>query len=73
MGPSAFDRKLPFDEMEALKINLDFLRRDVSVLKVTKVEVFRKEEMKVGVEGVVEEDVKKAEVAVPGVAGYRIF
>ncbi|KAJ3049540.1 cytosolic leucyl tRNA synthetase [Rhizophlyctis rosea] len=69
-GSSAFDRKLPFDEVAILNLNLEFVRREVAALKVTKVDIVRKEEIKEGGDA---EDVKKAEGSVPGVPTYRIL
>ena len=69
-GPSAFDRKLPFDEVAILNLNLDFVRREVAALKVTKVDIVRKEGVKEGGDA---EDLKKAEGSVPGVPSYRIL
>ena len=38
-GPEAFDRTLVFNERETLNLNLDLLRRELSKLKIAKVEV----------------------------------
>ncbi|KAJ3282794.1 cytosolic leucyl tRNA synthetase [Borealophlyctis nickersoniae] len=73
LGPKAFDRQLPFDELETLEANLDFIRRDLSGLKISRVEVLVKESLKVGEGGVDGDDVKKAESAVPGHPQYRII
>ncbi|KAJ3041618.1 cytosolic leucyl tRNA synthetase [Rhizophlyctis rosea] len=72
-GPSAFDRKLPFDEAAILELNMEFVRREVAALKIVRVEVLKKEGLKEGSGGVDGDDLKKAEGAVPGQPTYRIL
>lgn len=69
LGTAAFERKLVFSEMEALETNLEYIRRDLLLLKINKVEVIQKS-MILSEE---ELDVKKADLAVPGQPTYRIF
>ncbi|KAI8819678.1 uncharacterized protein EV422DRAFT_533886 [Fimicolochytrium jonesii] len=69
---AAFNRKLDFDEWEVLQRNLDYIRREVAVLKVKEVKVFKAEDVKAGQDGFEAEDVKKAELSVPGQLTYRI-
>ncbi|KAL2913766.1 cytosolic leucyl tRNA synthetase [Polyrhizophydium stewartii] len=72
-GKAALDRKLRFGELETLRVNLDFLRRDLLVLKVGKIELLHKEKLAVGTNGVDDEDIRKAEAALPGAPTYRIL
>ncbi|RKO84472.1 hypothetical protein BDK51DRAFT_27993, partial [Blyttiomyces helicus] len=69
IGGAAFDRKLPFNEAETLASNLDFVRRELAMFRIAKVEVVNKEN--VAAEDV--EDFKKADAAVPGQPAYRIL
>ncbi|KAJ1547846.1 cytosolic leucyl tRNA synthetase, partial [Cladochytrium tenue] len=78
-GPSAFDRTVSFDEKEALYANETFIGRELASfkldkgeLKVTKVEFVAKVGLTVGGE-FTEEDIAKAEPAVPGAPTYRML
>ncbi|KAJ3020117.1 cytosolic leucyl tRNA synthetase [Thoreauomyces humboldtii] len=68
-GPSAFDRSLGFDEMETLENNVDFVRRELAILKVGEVKLIKAET--VG-EDADELDKRKADMAVPGHPTYRL-
>jgi leucyl-tRNA synthetase len=57
---------LEFSELDALEYNMDFLRRDLAVLKVSDILVVKSST----VEG--DEEKKKAETAVPGSPAYRL-
>ncbi|KAH6574050.1 hypothetical protein BASA60_005708 [Batrachochytrium salamandrivorans] len=72
-GRSALDRTLPFLEMDTLSANLDFLRRDLIVLKVGSIRLMQKESLVIGVDGVDEEDIRKADAALPGAPTYRVL
>jgi leucyl-tRNA synthetase len=65
-GPSAFDRELEYSEMQALEYNLDFLRRDLAVMKISEIQIVKVDEVSD------EEEKKKAEIAVPGHPTYRL-
>ncbi|KAI8829073.1 hypothetical protein BJ741DRAFT_397903 [Chytriomyces cf. hyalinus JEL632] len=67
VGASGFDRRLEFQELETLKANADYIRRELVTMKITKVEFVAKEDV------ATEEDVAKADTAVPGVPTYRLF
>ncbi len=66
LGQEALNRNLLFDESTTLSLNIDYLRRELSNLKVSKVEIAIKEILEDP------EDSKRAENAVPGVPVYRI-
>jgi leucyl-tRNA synthetase len=66
-GPSSMDRKLAFSELDALNINIDYLRRDLAMLKINKVEIVEKQA------AAEDPDLKKAELALPGQPTYRIL
>lgn len=72
-GPVAFDRKLGFDEMDTLQTNMDFIRRELSSLKVTEVQLVEKDAIVPGERGFDAQDVTKAESAVPGHPTYRLL
>ncbi|KAJ3061502.1 cytosolic leucyl tRNA synthetase, partial [Podochytrium sp. JEL0797] len=72
VGESGFNRVLEFNELDTLKANADFIRRELVLMKVVKVEFVAKEEVVAGGE-FGEEDVKAAEGAVPGAPTYRLF
>ncbi|KAI9190829.1 uncharacterized protein BJ171DRAFT_539063 [Polychytrium aggregatum] len=73
-GAIAFDRALPFHEYETLSSNVDFIARELAVLKIAVVDIVKKETVTLG--PFTEEDVKKADGAAPAVPGqptYRIW
>ncbi|KAJ3168358.1 cytosolic leucyl tRNA synthetase [Geranomyces variabilis] len=70
-GPAAFERKLAFDEVATLESNLDFVRRELSVLKIKDVELVKAEEVKEDGKFAAE-DVRKADMATPSQPTYRI-
>ncbi|KAL5033085.1 hypothetical protein BDV3_000099 [Batrachochytrium dendrobatidis] len=72
-GKSAMDRKLLFSEMDTLNLNLDFLRRDLIVMKISEIRLLAKETLVAGVDGIDEEDIKKASAALPGSPTYRVL
>lgn len=49
-------------------MNMDFLRRDLATLKITKINVIESSSVAAD-----DQDFKKAEEAVPGEPTYRIF
>ncbi|KAJ3102434.1 cytosolic leucyl tRNA synthetase [Phlyctochytrium planicorne] len=59
-GVGAFDRRLLFDEEETLKINMDFIRRDLANLKVEKVVIASNSGVSI------------AESALPGSPAYQL-
>ncbi|KAI9015178.1 hypothetical protein BC832DRAFT_194924 [Gaertneriomyces semiglobifer] len=69
-GPVAFDRKLTFDELQTMKQNLDYIRRELASIKIQEVEVVMKEDVKE--EGWEKDDLKKAEGSLPGAPTYRL-
>ncbi|KAJ3316410.1 cytosolic leucyl tRNA synthetase [Blyttiomyces sp. JEL0837] len=71
LGGAGFDRRLAFDEKDTLVQNSDYIRRELIAFKIEKVEFVAKEEVVAGNGGFTEEDVLKAEQAVPGVPTYR--
>ncbi|TPX59918.1 leucine---tRNA ligase [Powellomyces hirtus] len=71
-GPAAFDRNLGFGEMETLKSNLDFIRRELATLKITAVELVPAETVKPDAGDFAPEDVRKADMATPGQPTYRL-
>lgn len=68
LGLEALSRKLEFSEIDALEVNLEYLRRDLSQLKISKVEIV---EQKTAMAD--ELDAKKAAEAVPGNPTFRII
>ncbi|KAI8893706.1 hypothetical protein BC833DRAFT_607486 [Globomyces pollinis-pini] len=66
-GQAALDRKLLFSEIDTIQVNMDALRRDLAVLKITNIQVIKTDQV------TDEEDAKKAETAVPGQPTYRTF
>ncbi|TPX70822.1 leucine---tRNA ligase [Spizellomyces sp. 'palustris'] len=70
-GPVAFDRKLSFNELETLQLNLDYIRRELAVLKVTSVELV--DHKAAAAPPYDAEDAKKADNAVPGQPTYRLL
>lgn len=68
VGEAAFERDLNFPELETLKINLDYLCRDLRNLKVHKIEIVEKEQVTLDVT-----DSQKAANATPGNPTYRIY
>ncbi len=68
MGPSGLERNILFNESETLELNLDYIRRELSNLKVSSVEVVVKEKMTPQDD----EDATKAQAAIPGSPAYRI-
>ncbi|KAJ3179837.1 cytosolic leucyl tRNA synthetase [Geranomyces variabilis] len=71
-GPTAFERKLAFDEVATLESNLDFVRRELSVLKIKDVELIKAEEVKEEAGKFAAEDIRKADMATPSQPTYRI-
>ncbi|KAI8608988.1 hypothetical protein BC830DRAFT_1152810 [Chytriomyces sp. MP71] len=71
LGESGFDRRLEFNEVDTLKSNADYIRRELVSMKVTKVDYIVKDNVSVAA-GYAEEDVKAADSAVPGVPTYRL-
>jgi hypothetical protein len=72
VGESGFNRQLTFNEHETLLANANYIRRELIALKIGSVEFKAKEEIQAGSGGITEEDVSKAEIAVPGQPSYRI-
>ncbi|KAJ3309417.1 cytosolic leucyl tRNA synthetase [Boothiomyces sp. JEL0838] len=68
VGPVALERELLFDEKKVINMNMDFLRRDLATLKITKINVIESSSVAAD-----DQDFKKAEEAVPGEPTYRIF
>ncbi|KAJ3114345.1 cytosolic leucyl tRNA synthetase [Phlyctochytrium bullatum] len=64
-GPTALDRRVPFDEGETLSINQDYIRRDLSNLKITKIIIMENTSAQSA------EDKTAAETAVPLNPSYR--
>ncbi|KAI8930113.1 hypothetical protein BC831DRAFT_508563 [Entophlyctis helioformis] len=73
LGKQALDRKLDFAELDTLQANLDSLRRDLMNLRVSEIRLLQKEKLVVGVDGVDEEDIRKADAALPGAPTYRLL
>lgn len=67
-GSAAFERKLSFDEMNTLEINLEYMRRELTHQRIGKIELVDKSEVNVADM----DDKKKAEMALPGHPTYRI-
>ena len=72
VGAAALDRKLLFDELATLNVNLDYIRRELSVLKIEKVNLYRKEAISAGENDVIDLDVAKSDAALPGQPTYRL-
>ncbi|KAI9352501.1 hypothetical protein DFJ73DRAFT_829910 [Zopfochytrium polystomum] len=70
-GPSAFDRTVSFNEQDTLTQNVDYIRRELASLKISAVEFVAKEGLAAG-DDFSDEDIAKAEGALPGVPTYRI-
>jgi hypothetical protein len=68
MGPAGLERNILFNESETLQLNLDYIRRELSNLKVSAVEVIVKEKMASQDEA----DITRAQAAIPGSPAYRI-
>ncbi|KAI9088330.1 hypothetical protein DFS34DRAFT_403140 [Phlyctochytrium arcticum] len=73
LGPAAFDRKLKFDELAVLSQNRDYIKRELMTLKVNEVEIVEVDKVKRGGEDWKPEDVKKADMALPGAPTYRLL
>jgi leucyl-tRNA synthetase len=71
VGVSGFDRRLLFDEKETLVETSEYIRRELSHLKIEKVEIVAKESFVKGSSP--DDDVSKADPAIPGVPGYRLI
>jgi hypothetical protein len=72
LGRKALERTLPFNESETLQCNLDTIRRELGTLKISSIELYVKED-KNALEKLSEDDLKKAEAAIPGQPTYRIM
>ncbi|KAJ3091299.1 cytosolic leucyl tRNA synthetase [Quaeritorhiza haematococci] len=74
-GSQAFTQKLLFDELETIRHNVDYVRRELSMVRITSVEVVLtvdvKEKGKEG--GFSDEDIRKAELATPGQPSYITY
>lgn len=71
-GSKSFDRCLLFAEYETLENNKDYVRRELSGLKVCGIKLIKKEEIVIGQDGMTDEDFKKADFALPGIPTYRL-
>jgi leucyl-tRNA synthetase len=67
-GQKAFNRKLDFNELEILNLNLDFIKRDLSNLRIKQVIIQKVEELDQS-----SAEWKVAEAAVPGVPLYAVL
>jgi leucyl-tRNA synthetase len=62
-GVSAFERQLPFNELETLDENIHYLRRELAMLKVKEVQI---------IDVASEAGAHKLDVTVPGLPSYDL-